>query len=40
MDSPYSSPADLNADRDPDESCDFVALCAVWHAINEGDLVA
>ena len=35
-----NSPADLNSDRDPDESCDFVSLSAVWHAINEGDLVA
>lgn len=28
-----NSPADLNADRDPDESCDFVALSSVWEAI-------
>ena len=27
-----NSPADLNNDRDPDESCDFIALDAVWHA--------
>jgi len=27
-----NSPADLNNDRDPDESCDFTALDAVWHA--------
>ena len=28
-----NSPADLNNDRDPDESCDFIALSAVWQAI-------
>jgi len=28
-----NSPADLNADRDPDESADFVALHHVWHAL-------
>ena len=28
-----NSPADLNNDRDPDESCDFIALSAVWDAI-------
>ena len=28
-----NSPADLNADRDPDESCDFVSLRAVWEAV-------
>jgi len=28
-----NSPADLNNDRDPDESCDFIALSAVWEAI-------
>jgi len=27
-----NSPADLNNDRDPDESCDFIALSAVWDA--------
>jgi len=27
-----NSPADLNNDRDPDESCDFIALSAVWEA--------
>lgn len=27
-----NSPADLNADRDPDESCDFTALSDVWRA--------
>ena len=29
-----NSPADLDADRDPDESCDFVSLHAIWHAVN------
>ena len=29
-----NSPADLNNDRDPDESCDFIALSAVWEAIS------
>ncbi len=28
-----NSPADLNNDRDPDESCDFTALCDVWQAV-------
>lgn len=28
-----NSPADLNNDRDPDESCDFTALCDVWDAV-------
>lgn len=28
-----NSPADLNNDRDPDESCDFVALSSVWDAV-------
>lgn len=28
-----NSPADLDADRDPDESCDFISLQAIWHAI-------
>jgi len=32
-----NSPADLNADRDPDESCDFVSLSAVWDAVTRGD---
>ena len=27
-----NSPADLNNDRDPDESCDFIALSAIWDA--------
>ena len=30
-----NSPADLNADRDPDESCDFVALSAIWDAVEK-----
>lgn len=29
-----NSPADLNNDRDPDESCDFIALSEVWEAVN------
>ncbi|WP_418152014.1 hypothetical protein AB8615_07175 [Litorimonas sp. RW-G-Af-16] len=29
-----NSPADLNNDRDPDESADFIALSAVWDALN------
>ncbi len=28
-----NSPADLNADRDPDESFDFVSLAGVWRAV-------
>lgn len=28
-----NSPADLNNDRDPDESCDFTALSDVWRAV-------
>jgi len=28
-----NSPADLNADKDPDESCDFVALSKVWDVL-------
>ena len=28
-----NSPADLNNDRDPDESADFIALSSVWDAI-------
>lgn len=31
-----NSPADLNNDRDPDESFDFVSLAGVWHAIQDG----
>ena len=30
-----NSPADLNADRDPDESADFIALSAVWAAMRK-----
>ncbi len=30
-----NSPADLNNDRDPDESLDFVSLAGVWRAIME-----
>lgn len=29
-----NSPADLNHDRDPDESADFIALSAVWDAMS------
>ena len=29
-----NSPADLNNDRDPDESADFIALFAVWEAMS------
>jgi len=29
-----NSPADLNNDRDPDESADFIALSSVWDALN------
>jgi len=31
-----NSPADLNNDRDPDESLDFIALSQVWRAIKQG----
>ena len=30
-----NSPADLNNDRDPDESADFIALSAVWDALKQ-----
>ena len=30
-----NSPADLNNDRDPDESADFIALSAVWDAVSK-----
>lgn len=30
-----NSPADLNNDRDPDESCDFVSIRAVWDALQQ-----
>jgi len=33
-----NSPADLNNDRDPDESADFIALSDVWKAIS-GEVV-
>ena len=32
-----NSPADLNNDRDPDESLDFISLAAVWRAVKQGD---
>ena len=32
-----NSPADLNNDRDPDESFDFISLAGVWRAINKGE---
>lgn len=35
-----NSPADLNNDRDPDESFDFVALSAVWDAVQGAPLIA
>ena len=35
-----NSPADLNNDRDPDESLDFVSLAGVWHALQKGPGVA
>ena len=28
-----NSPADLNNDRDPDESCDFISMAAIWDAV-------
>ena len=31
-----NSPADLDADLKPDESCDFVSLRAVWDAVHSG----
>lgn len=31
-----NSPADLDRDQDPDESCDFTALSAVWEALSGG----
>lgn len=34
-----NSPADLNNDRDPDESADFIALSAVWDAISASGTV-
>lgn len=35
-----NSPADLNNDRDPDESCDFTALSAVWEAVMATRLIS
>lgn len=35
-----NSPADLNSDRDPDESADFTALYDVWHALKNPQLIA
>ena len=34
-----NSPADLDRDRDPDESCDFTALSDVWSAIKGAPMV-
>ena len=33
-----NSPADLNQDRDPDESFDFIALSNVWRALKEDEI--
>lgn len=35
-----NSPADLNNDRDPDESLDFVSLSGVWEVLQTGPGVA
>jgi len=35
-----NSPADLNNDRDPDESCDFISLAAVWGAAMGAQTIA
>ena len=35
-----NSPADLNNDRDPDESCDFVSLAALWEAVQASRNIA
>jgi len=35
-----NSPADLNNDRDPDESCDFISLAAVWDAMMKERTIA
>jgi len=35
-----NSPADLNNDRDPDESCDFVSLDALWEALHTTENIA
>ena len=34
-----NSPADLNNDRDPDESYDFIALSAVWDAVRNAQKI-
>ena len=34
-----NSPADLNSDREPDESADFIALSEVWHALSGPELI-
>jgi len=34
-----NSPADLNNDREPDESADFIALSDVWEAISNPAIV-
>lgn len=34
-----NSPADLNNDRDPDESADFIALSSVWDAMQAEKIV-
>lgn len=35
-----NSPADLNNDRDPDESCDFISLAAIWDAVMKAQNIA
>ena len=35
-----NSPADLDHDQKADQSCDFVALSAVWDAVHSASLVA
>lgn len=35
-----NSPADLNNDRDPDESCDFIALSAIWDAVMKNSAIS
>jgi len=35
-----NSPADLNCDRDPDESCDFIALSAIWDFMKNAQDIA
>lgn len=35
-----NSPADLNNDRDPDESYDFIALSEIWTAVTRSQTVA